>query len=114
MYNNYYKYNMETTFDFKLTTSKYVYNMNSSTKLIIKQVNYATAILYFTDNINNIINIPNGIVIHEYDYQNNSKKVILKPYNNLYALCWSDNYIVELDKNIIINIKNQRRWNIQS
>ena len=60
------------------------------------------------------INIPNGVLIYTYDYQNIQKKVIQESINEEYALCWTDNYTVELNKKILINIKNQRKWNIET
>lgn len=67
--------------------------------------------LYFTDEMNNKVNVPNDILVYTYDYTNN-KRVLLNPIKQDYALCCTDNYEIELNKNILINIKNQRKWNI--
>jgi hypothetical protein len=64
------------------------------------------------DNMNNNINAPNDVLVYTLDYQNNG--VLLSPINQSYALCWTDNYIIKLNNNIIINIQNQRKWNINS
>lgn len=101
---------METTFDFRLTGCEYINNINSNTNLCIKRINHSVAILYFTDEMSNIINIPDGVVVYTFDYQNTQNRVILKSIDKLYSLCWTDDYIVELNKNVLINIKNQRKW----
>lgn len=102
---------METTFDFTIAECEYVQNVTSISKLCIKRINYSIAVLFFTDNASNQINVPDGIVIYTIDYsQNVQRKVILDHINNLYPLCWTDDYIVEFDKNVLINIKNQRKW----
>lgn len=107
---------METTFDFTTAECEYVHkcyfhNITSNTKLCIKRINNSVAMLYFTDDMSNKINIPDGIVIYTTDYsQNIQRKVILNHIDNSYPLCWTDDYIVELNKNVLINIKNQRKW----
>ena len=44
---------METAFNFTLSDSEYMYNMNSNIKIIIKQNNSSVTILYFIDEMNN-------------------------------------------------------------
>ena len=85
------------------------YNVNFNINLHIKRINNAVAILYLTDEMN----VPNNILVYTYDYTNN-KRVLLNPIKQEYALCWTDNYEIELNNNILINIKNQRKWNITS
>jgi len=104
---------METTFDFTTIDNEYMYNMNSTTIIHIKRINNSVAILYFTDEMSNKINIPNDILVYTFDNQTN-KKMIQNASNQYYPLCWTDDYIVELHKNVVINIKNQRKWNITS
>lgn len=104
---------METTFEFENYNSEYTYNVNYNVNLHIKRINHSIAILYFTDEMNNKMNVPNDILVYTYDYSNN-ERVLLNPIKQEYALCWTDNYEIELNKNILINIKNQRKWNITS
>jgi hypothetical protein len=101
---------METTFDFAMTESEYVCDISSNIKLCIKRINHSVAILYFTDEMSNMINIPDGIIVYTFVYQNTQKRVSIKPANKTYALCWTDDYTVELNNNVLINIKNQRKW----
>ena len=55
--------------------------------------------------MNNKINTPSGLIIYTKDFQTNTK-VIQKPVdNNLYALCWSDDYIVEFNNELILDVK---------
>lgn len=103
---------METQFDFTIDDSEYIYNVNSTTNLHINQINKSLAILYFTDVMNAKIQIPNDIVVYTYDYQNIQKKVIHKSIGQAYPLSWSDNYTIELNNVVLVNIINQRKWNI--
>ena len=105
---------MKTSFNFISNDSEYIYNINSHTILHIKQINNGVAVLYFTDEDSNKINIPNNIMVYTYDFEDNNKRLLLNPIRQDYALCWTDNYTVELNKNVLINIKNQRKWNIIS
>jgi hypothetical protein len=101
---------MENIFDFTMTDTDYIYNINSTTILHITRINHSVAMLYFTDELSNKINVPTDIVVYTYDYQN--KKVVQNAFKEEYPLCWTDDYIIELNKNVLINIKNQRKWNI--
>lgn len=101
---------METEFDFTIKESEYVYNVSLKTKLCLKRINHSVAMLYFTDEMSNKINIPDGIIVYTTDYQNTQMRVIIKPIDKTYPLCWTDDYTVELNNNVLINIKNQRKW----
>jgi len=108
------------TFNFKVSNEYYTYNINSDNsdnsdiKLRIERKSPSIASLYFIDNSNTIISVPTKIVIYTFDFQNPNKKVI---YNNVidkkyYALCWSDNYLIEYNGNVIFEITSMRSWNI--
>ena len=101
---------METAFDFTMTGMKCVYNISSNTNVCIERMTHSVAALYFTDEHNNKINIPDNIVVYTYDYQNTQKKVVQDYIDNTYHLCWTDSYTIEFNKTILINIKNQRKW----
>lgn len=83
---------------------------NPNVSLYIKRINHSVAILYFIDIMNNKINLPDGVVVYTIDYQNSENRVIIQPIDDFYHLCWTDHYIVELNKKVLINIKNQRKW----
>lgn len=96
-------------FDFK-SDCEYFYDHDTNVQLYIKRINHSVATLYFIDEMNNKINVPDGVVIYTTDYQNSEKRVIINPIDEYYSLCWTDDYIVELNKKVLINIKNQRKW----
>ena len=105
---------MDSEFDFiSSNTNKYTHLVNPNLILHIDQINFAVACLYFTDETNTKINIPIGVVVYTYDYQAPSKKVVLqKLQNEEYGLCWSDNYRVELNDVLLINLTNKRSFHI--
>lgn len=105
---------MEKKFDFSMINNQYTYTINENILLRIKQLSNSIAVLYFTDEIGNKINIPTGLVVYTYDFQNTEKKIIKQLFIQDYTLCWTNNYIIELHGNIVIDIKSQRCWNIVS
>jgi hypothetical protein len=100
-------------FDFKIGEKEYTYDVNTSIKLHIIRTNNSVAVMYFSDERSDKINIPEGIIVYTYDYQTN-KRIIQKSLNKEYVLCWTDDYEIELNGNVLINIRNQRKWNITS
>jgi len=107
---------MESTFDFKIVDNDYIYRIGSDTVLIIKRLSNSVATLSFIDEFGNCKNIPDGIRVytHYYHFESTSRKFEVKPSKQGYALCWTDDYAVELNGKEIINIKSQRGWNIKS
>jgi hypothetical protein len=103
---------MESIFDFRETDNEYVYNVNSIALLHIKQYSSSVAILYFTNYLLIKVDIPDGIVVYTYDNENNKQR--LNSARQEYPLCWTDNYIVELNDKLILQIENRRKWNITS
>lgn len=100
------------TFDFRKIDNEYLYNISSNVVLHIKRINYGVVILYFTDEVNNKINIPDSVIVYTYDYEDINKKIIQKAIKQDYPLCWTDNYIIEYNKIEILSLHNQRTWNI--
>ena len=105
---------METQFDFTMDENEYIHPFNLTTNLHILQINKSLAILYFTDEMNNKTQIPNDVVVYTYNPQNIKEKIVLESIGQAYPLCWMDNYTVETNKVVIINITNQRKWNINN
>jgi len=95
-------------FDF-MSDCEYFYDHDTNVHLYIKRINHSVAVLYFIDEMNNKINIPDDVVVYTKDYQN-SKRVIINPIDEYFHLCWTDDYTVELNNKVLINIKNQRKW----
>ena len=102
------------TFDFTNTDNEYIYNMGSNIILHIKRNCHSVAVLYFTDEMCNKINIPDGIVVYTYDFQDTNKKIILKAIKQDYPLCWTDNYKIEYNKIQFLSLNCQRKWDIIS
>ena len=71
---------------------------------------FRSALVYFTDKLDNIIDIPAEIKIYTFDEGiRHEQKRLDKQY---YGLCWSDNYDVEFEGSRLLTIENQRQWNI--
>jgi len=66
---------METLFDFSTNNCKYRTTL-VNTELHINQINCSVAIMYFTDETGNKINIPNGIQVYTHNYQNPQQSII--------------------------------------
>ena len=104
---------METAFDFKQPQqSVYLYTVNENVFLHIARNSHSTAVLYFTDNTSKIVPAPSNILVYTYDYRDSAKKVQVESVKHVYPLCYTDNYVVEHNNKIIVDIKNQRKWSI--
>ena len=104
---------MESNFNFTNMNQSYIYSVTSNIILHIHRISYSVAMLYFTDEINNPINIPTGITIYTCDFQNMDSRIILPPTpSQKYALCWTDSYEIEFNGEIVLNITNKRTWSI--
>ena len=106
-----------TTFEFDTLKPQHYYKeINSSTIMHIERISSSIAVLKFTDELNNDIDIPTGIVVFEFDYQNVSKKIVTKPlkYTQRYCLCSTENYVIEYNKSVLVNLHSRRVWNIVS
>jgi hypothetical protein len=99
------------TFNFITTGNEYVYNITSNVVLHLYRCTHTVAILEFTDEENNKIVIPTGIKVYSKDYQTN-EHILLDPVGNIYALCWTDDYVIEYNNNLLLNIKNNKTWEI--
>lgn len=104
---------MESTFDFNTYNNEYIHNVDLQTILHIKRISHSVAMLYFTDEMNNKIDIPNDTIVYTYDYENDNK-ILIKPITQYFPLCWTDDYTIIINKKILLDIKKQRKWNIIS
>lgn len=102
---------MSSTFNFTNASSEYLHKIGSNVILHLYRSNHSVAILEFTDEMNNKIPIPTGLVVYTKDHQSN-QKVTQPPTNNIYALCWTDDYVIELNHKLVLDIKNSRNWDI--
>lgn len=103
-----------TEFDFAKTDNVYNYSIAPNINLCIRRHNYGAALLYFTDELNNKRNVPNGIEVYEGwdDYHVKIDKSLLQSNEDVYPLYWTDDYTIVYNKVVILKMKNQRKWNI--
>ena len=104
---------MSSTFSFTTLGSEYRQPISSNVILHLYRSNHALAIVDFIDGVGNQIPIPTGFMIYTKDFHNN-QYVKLKSIGNLYALCWTDDYTMELNKEPVLELRNYRNWNITS
>ena len=102
------------TFDFEKTNSKFSCNISPNIILHIMRINHSVALLYFTDEMCNNINVPEDIVVYACNHQDINIKIIENPIKQCYSLCWTDNYTIEYKKIEILSLNSQRKWNIIS
>ena len=99
---------METTFNFSNHDTEYIYALHPKSKIIlhIKRKNNWVASLYFTNQLNNKIDIPSDFIV----YQN--KKIQTPNETNEYTLYWRKNYDIVYNGETLYNIRNERKWTI--
>ena len=102
---------MSSTFSFTTSDSEYIRQISENILLRLYRSTHSVAILEFTDQMSNKIQIPTAFIVYTIDYQSN-QKVIQKPIGNFYALCWTDDYIIMFNDQLLFHIKNNRTWNI--
>ena len=104
---------MSSTFSFTAAESDYRHKISSNVILHLYRSNHAVAIVEFIDEMSNQIPIPTGFLVYTKDFQTN-QYIKLKPIGNFYALCWTDDYVMEFNDEIIFDIRNDRNWDITS
>ena len=93
-------------FNFRNDESRFSYKVRFNVILQLYKYSNSVAILEFTDEMNNKINIPTEITIYT------NQRVIQNPVKNFYVLCWTDDYTIEYSNKVILSIKNNRTWDI--
>ena len=104
---------MTTIFDLRDTSSHYKYIINGDITLHIERIGYGVAFLYLSNDINSnvMINIPNELSMYTFNENGRRIKHILTN-NKMFTLCWTENYVVEYNNEIIINLTHKRGWDI--
>lgn len=101
---------METTFDFSDHDTEYIYSLHPKSQIIlhIKRINNSSASLYFTNQLNIRIDIPDSFIILD------KNKNIQYPNDetNEYTLYWRKNYDIVYNGETLYNIRNERKWTI--
>ena len=109
---------MTTTIPFSFNTSQQ-YSFNVDTQLTLnlecKGNRDPIASLFFTDENNNIIPVPDQIVVYGYEMPSKlCAKELIRPYpgSNCYALCWTDTYEISYKGKVILSTETNRSWNL--
>ena len=109
---------METIFPFSRLpkdNAEFIYSLNPKSTIIlhITGKNYSTESLYFTNEMNKKINIPNEYEFIVYKRYSDNELQILNPRkNNTYKLSCSSDYDIFCNCETILNIRNERTWTI--
>ena len=97
---------METTFNFSNVNTQYIYALRPRFDIFLRitRKNNSSATLYFTNQLNEKIDIPSEFVV----YQNQE---ILQPNEETddYTLYWKKNYDIVYNGETLYNIRNNRR-----
>jgi hypothetical protein len=108
-----------TIFNFEVNKKQFFFkNLTDSILIKLEKITESVAILYFTntlsENTNESIDIPEGIKVYTYDL--NKQQIEETPLKNSqkYALCFSDDYIIVYNNQIVFKMKSTRGWNISS
>ena len=100
---------METIFNFANKNTEFIYSLHLKSEIILhmKRKSKSAATLYFTNQLNETIDIPSEFIV----YQNID---ILQPNNetNDYTLYWRKNYDIVYRGDTLYNIRPERTWTI--
>ena len=103
---------METIFNFsnKDKDTEFIYALHPKSEIIlhIKQNNNSSATLYFTNQLNEEINIPSEFIV--YKNYNNMNTLLHPNETNDYTLFWRNNYDIVYNGETLYNIRNNRTW----
>lgn len=103
---------METTFNFANSNTEFIYALHPKSEIIlhIKRKNNSSATLYFTNQLNEIIDIPSDFKVYK---NNNNMNTLLHPNEtNDYTLYWRKNYDIIYNGETLYNIRNEKTWTI--
>lgn len=101
---------METTFNFENNNTEFIYALHPKSQIILRisRINNTTASLYFTNQLNEKIDIPSEFII----CQNKNKKQIHPNETNDYTLYWCKNYDILYNGETLFNLRNKKEWTI--
>jgi len=107
---------METIFNFENDNSEYntefIYALHLKSQIILRisRINNSTASLYFTNQLNEKIDIPSEFLVIN---QNKKQKQIQCPNEtNDYTLYCRKNYDIVYNGETLFNIRNKKEWTI--
>jgi hypothetical protein len=103
---------METIFNFSNNDTEFIYALHLKSEIIlhIKQKNNSSATLYFTNQLNEEIDIPSEFIVYK---KNNNMNILIHPNEtNDYTLYWRKNYDIIYNGETLYNIRNNKTWTI--
>jgi hypothetical protein len=101
---------METIFNFSNKDTEFIYSLHLKSEIIlhIKRKSKSVASLYFTNQINEKINIPSEFFV----YQNSDILEPDKETQNDYTLWWNGKYDIVYRGETLHNIRPEKTWKI--
>jgi hypothetical protein len=100
---------METIFNFAKQNTEFIYALHPKSEIILRisRINNSTAYLYFTNQLNEKIDIPSEFIIYH-------KREVLYPdvETNDYTLYLRKNYDIVYNGETLFNIRNEKTWTI--
>lgn len=100
---------METIFNFLKDDTEYIYALHPKSEIVlhIKRTSDWNAKLFFTNQLNNRIDIPSDFIIYH-----NDEVVEPTKRRNFYTLSWWKNYDVVYNGETLYNIRSEKTWTI--
>lgn len=96
-------------FDFSFKNDKILQlKIDDNVFIRIERVGFAVARLYFVDEGNAEINIPDTLVVLDQTHGDIAVQPLLN--NQYFVLAWSDNYSVVYHDETVMGLANQRQW----
>jgi hypothetical protein len=101
---------METFFNFSNKNTEFIYALHPKSEIIlhIKRKNNSKATLYFTNQLNEEIDIPSEFII--YKNINKINSLLYPNKTNYYTLYLYDDYDIVYKGETLYNIRNNRSW----
>lgn len=103
---------MNKTIDFlKEDQEQIKVNIEENLFVNIIKISHSVAQMYFSDENDKKL-WKDDIKVYTFDFENKKRRVIHEPINKDYLLCWTENYDIELNNEIKMKIKSQRKMEI--
>jgi hypothetical protein len=101
-------------FDFK-KNDFYKMKLDDSLVLCIERITNSYSTLYFQNEKDVIIPIPNQIAVYDSVYDDKNNIIQIKKSNGMfYTLGWTENFVIKYKDQIILTITNPRVWELNS
>jgi hypothetical protein len=96
------------------TATKLFMKINHSIQCVLETRHASLAMLYFIDENGDKINIPDGLCVYTYDYENCNLRIAYAkaPKTQMFILCFTDNYDIVFMNQLLHKIEAQRSWKI--